>query len=668
MKRVALISEHASPLAIIGGPDAGGQNVYVGQLARNLAASGYLVDVFTRRDSELLPECAEWVKGVRIVHVPAGPPEHLRKEELLPHMPAFTSWTTRFMRRQRPGYDIVHANFFMSGLAAADIKRALGIPFVVTFHALGRVRRQHQGDADHFPDERFDIEDRIVTEADALIAECPQDEEDLIGLYNADPARITIIPCGFDQTEFSPVSKALARVAIGLPPDEPLLLQLGRMVPRKGVDNAIRGFGRLVHEHRITARMLIVGGEAEDPDPSADPEIRRLMDVADEEGVADRVRFLGRRGRDVLNYYYNAADVFISTPWYEPFGITPVEAMACSTPVVGSNVGGIKFTVRDGETGYLVTANDPDALADRVAHLYRNPKLLSVFGRQAVRRANDLFTWQKVATAVAELYEQVITAAQPEEGGLEEIALVDRTFDAAALALATSRHRLRRPVVEAARSIGDAVLAGGKVLVCGNGGSAADAQHFAAELVGRFKRAERRALPALALTSDTAVLTAWANDIDFDEVFARQVEAHGRPGDVLVAMSTSGRSRNVIRALETARERGLRCIGLLGGTGGDAAELADQVLLVPSPDAQRIQEVHGVLVHVLSELVEEQVAGGRAERAGAGAVPTIWELQRRRAAPVERSAAGGRRGPRQKVADAADRPESVGAAGRNRNA
>ena len=646
MKRVALISEHASPLAIIGGPDAGGQNVYVGQLARNLAASGYLVDIFTRRDSDLLPECAEWVKGVRIVHVPAGPPQRIPKEDLLPHMSTFTRWTTRFMRRQRPGYDIVHANFFMSGLVAAEIKQTLGIPFVITFHALGRVRRQHQGDADRFPDERFEIEDRIVAEADALVAECPQDEEDLIGLYNADPGRITVIPCGFDATEFSPVSKALARVAIGYPPDEPLLLQLGRMVPRKGVDNAIRGFARLVRDHGVAGRMLVVGGEAEDPDPNEDPEVRRLMDVAREEGVADRVEFLGRRGRDVLNHFYNAADVFISTPWYEPFGITPVEAMACGTPVVGSNVGGIKFTVRDGETGYLVAPNDPDALAERIAHLYHNPKLLSVFGRQAVRRANDLFTWPKVASAVAELYEKVIAAAQPEEqGGLEEIAVVDRTFDEATLTLAMARQRLRRPIVEVARSIGDALATGGKVLVCGNGGSAAQAQHLAAELVGRFKRGERRALPVIALTTDTAVLTAWANDVGYDEVFARQVEAHGRPGDVLIVLSTSGRSRNIVRALEVGRERGLRCLALLGGTGGDAAELADDVLLVPAADAQRIQEIHGVLVHLLSELVEDQFAAGRGHVETAAPVPTIWELQQRRSSP---DSAAGRRSARRR--------------------
>jgi len=286
-RRVALISEHASPLALLGGTDSGGQNVYVGQLARHLACLGYDVDVFTRRDSETLPEQVEWMNGVRIVHVPAGPPARLRKERLLPHMAEFTAWMIRFITRERRPYHLLHANFWMSALAAAEIKRALDIPFVVTFHALGRVRRFHQREADEFPDDRFVIEDRVVAEADHVIAECPQDEEDLIRLYNADPARITIVPCGFDPMEFWPVSKQFARIALGLPQDQRVILQLGRLVPRKGIDNVIRGLGRLRREHRVDARLLIVGGDDRDaPTPLA----RRTWS---EQGQASR---RGRRG------------------------------------------------------------------------------------------------------------------------------------------------------------------------------------------------------------------------------------------------------------------------------------------------------------------------------------------------------------------------------------
>lgn len=615
-RRIALISEHASPLAPLGGVDAGGQNVYVAEVAKNLAAIGYEVDVFTRRDSRLLPETATWVRGVRIVHVPAGPPEQIRKEDIYVHMEEFSDFVIGYCRRQG-GYDLVHANFFMSGLVASRLKEALGIPFVITFHALGRVRRRHQRAADEFPDDRFAVEDKIVAEADRIIAECPQEEEELIRFYDADPLRIRMIPGGFDPAEFWPIGKELARVALGIPPTDKVVLQLGRMVPRKGVDNAISGFARLVREHEICARMLVVGGASAVPDPASDPELARLMEHATCEGVAERVDFVGAKGRDSLRWYYSAADIFVSTPWYEPFGITPVEAMACGTPVVGSNVGGLKFSVRDSETGYLVPPRNPERLAERLAHLYSHPKLLSTFSQQAIRRANDLFGWPKVTTEIAGLYEEVL--AEGASGRLNSIldaAAVDRTF-AAAAATVQNVARLSRPaIVSCSEVLLDCFEGGGKVLVCGNGGSAADAQHFAAELVGRFRLRDREALPVIALTSDGAILTAWSNDHGFEDVFARQVEALGRPGDVLVGISTSGMSANVIRACEAAHSRGMHTVALAGSGGGELAGLAGTSVVVPASSTQRIQEAHIVTIHALCELIEEHIGAGRRVRRG----------------------------------------------------
>src|SRR3954471_12950188 len=207
-KRIALISEHASPLAAAGGVDSGGQNIYVAQVARQLARLGYPVDVFTRRDHAALPDVLEWMPGVRVVHVRAGPAAYVRKEDLLRFMPDFCAETAAFVR-EHGGYLLAHANFFMSGMAALRLKHELGLPFVVTFHALGRVRRLHQGSADGFPPERLAIEERAVAEADAVIAECPQDEEDLVRLYDADPLRVRPIPCGFDPAEFAPMNRAV---------------------------------------------------------------------------------------------------------------------------------------------------------------------------------------------------------------------------------------------------------------------------------------------------------------------------------------------------------------------------------------------------------------------------------------------------------------------------
>ena len=152
-----------------------------------------------------------------------------------------------------------------------------------------------------------------------------------------------------------------------------------------------------------------------------------------------------------------------------------------------------------------------------------------------------------------------------------------------------------------------ALKARGKVLVFGNGGSAADAQHFAAELVGRFVR-DRIALPALALTTDPSIITAVGNDLGFDAIFRRQVEAHGRPGDVAIGITTSGQSPNVVEALRVARERGLVTVGLTGRGGGKVASLVDHLIDVPHHDTARIQEVHAMAVHVLCQIVEEAFA------------------------------------------------------------
>jgi D-inositol-3-phosphate glycosyltransferase len=629
-KRVALISEHASPLGVLGGVDSGGQNVYVGQIAQHLVALGYEVDVFTRRDSDRLPEIAEWVSGIRIIHVPAGPATFVRKEELLPFMDDFTSYLVHFCKCQRQTYELMHANSWMSGLVAAELKRTLDLPFVITFHALGRVRRLHQGQADEFPDRRFEIEDRIVAEADRILAECPQDEEDLVRHYNADPAKITIIPCGFDPTELAPISKPLARFALNLPPEERVILQLGRMVPRKGVDTAIRGFARLIKQHQVPARLLIVGGESEDANPALTPEIGRLLAIAQDEGVADCVSFLGRRGRETLKYYYSAADVFVTVPWYEPFGITPVEAMACGTPVVGSNVGGIKYTVRDGETGYLVPPKDPERLGERLAYLYQHPKLLSMLSRQAIRRANDLFTWSKIAAAVAAVYEEVLAAGQSRgRADGEQLAVINRGWDDARELLEESQRRLQPFLVEAADAMSACLNKGGRIFVYGSGGCAAQAQYVAASLMGGFQEHYSEGLPVLALNADSTWLTIGARDVSGDQIFARQVAALGRAGDMLLGISTSGRARTLIEAFEAARQRGLACVALLGGDGGALRELADVALVVPSSETPRVQEIELILIHLLCELVEKRCSGTRAPVAEASQAGP----RRQRAAP-----------------------------------
>jgi glycosyltransferase involved in cell wall biosynthesis len=315
-----------------------------------------------------------------------------------------------FIAEQGIEYQLIHANFFMSGWVAAEIKSILGTPYTVTFHALGYIRQLHQGNNDKFPQERCYIEKHVAESADWVIGECPQDKEDLINYYQVPAKKITIIPCGFSQDEFYPVEKKEARKKLHLHPDEPILLQLGRMVPRKGVDNVVKAIGYLKKKGK-KVHLLVVGGESEHPDLRQCPELNRLYQIAQENNVAGQIHFAGRKQREVLKYYYAAADIFVTTPWYEPFGITPLEAMACGTPVIGANVGGIKYSVLDGQTGALVTPNDPAELAQKIEELIFDQTKLTELSSNAINRVNTYFTWASVAGKVSSLYQQIIETA-----------------------------------------------------------------------------------------------------------------------------------------------------------------------------------------------------------------------------------------------------------------
>jgi D-inositol-3-phosphate glycosyltransferase len=400
--RLAMISEHASPLAALGGEDSGGQNVYVAELARRLGAMGHRVDVFTRRDSALLPTVVPFARGVRVVNLSAGPARRVPKDNLLPFMEEFRDGFYRFAREEPTAYDLAHANFWMSGWAACEAKKDLGLPFAQTFHALGEIKKREQGNADTSPKERRAVEFRILEEVDLVLATCPAEVEELTELYDADPSRLTVVPCGVDPELFRPVDRKEVRGALGLP-DRPMVVYVGRLVPRKGVDTLVEAFALL--PRRLDVRLVIVGGE-----PNGSSEEKRLSALARKLGVEARIIFAGSRPQEDLRRYYNAADVAVSAPHYEPFGMTPLEAMACATPVVGSRVGGIKTSVADCETGYLVPPKDPDALAGRLLRLLSDTALRDRMGRAARRRIEEHYTWERVAAFAATAFSEVAVA------------------------------------------------------------------------------------------------------------------------------------------------------------------------------------------------------------------------------------------------------------------
>ncbi|MGJ9420016.1 glycosyltransferase [Massilia sp. CMS3.1] len=400
---LALISEHASPLAAPGSIE-GGQDVYVANLARELALAGARVDIFTRRDAPAQAQVVQLDDKVRLIHVPAGPAHHLPKEQLLPWMDAFARFVIRFARRLAGPYDIVHANCFMSGMVAQQLKLALGIPYVITFHALGDARRLGQRTADAFAPERTRIEAALMRQADRIMAGCAQDRLDMEQLYGAASSRITIAPRGFAPDEFWPVPRTAARAQLGLDPRRFTVLQLGRLMPRKGVDTVIQGLATLRERHGVDADLLVVGGA----DGSEDLELARLKALACQLGIDGHVRFVGQQPRAALRLWYGAADVLVATPWFEPFGITPVEAMACARPVIGSEVGGIKSTVVDGLTGFLIPSRDPRALAERLALLQADPALGMRMGVEGLVRAWRHYTWRALAQQACAVYADVL--------------------------------------------------------------------------------------------------------------------------------------------------------------------------------------------------------------------------------------------------------------------
>ncbi|MFI5973324.1 glycosyltransferase [Streptomyces sp. NPDC051452] len=387
--RVAMVSEHASPLAALGGPDAGGQNVYVAQLARQLARRGHLVTVYTRRDSTSLPDRVTLIDGVQLVHVPAGPPTPVPKDELLPYMPEFGDFLARQWATSPP--DVVHAHFWMSGLAALTGTRGLGVPVVQTYHALGTVKKRYQGAADTSPAARLAIEEAIGHECARIIATCSDEVAELKAMGLPED-RISVVPCGVDPDAFAPVA----------PPRPPgvrrRLLTVGRLVPRKGFDHAIRALAGVPD-----AELLIAGG----PEAhllGSEPEAARLHRIAGEYGVSDRVTLLGGVGRARMPRLMSQADLVLSLPLYEPFGIVPLEAMACATPVVATAVGGQLDTVVDGTTGVLVPADHDYDLGAVVRSLLADPDRLARYGAAGRERVLAHYTWDRVADGVAGAY------------------------------------------------------------------------------------------------------------------------------------------------------------------------------------------------------------------------------------------------------------------------
>ncbi len=381
--RLAMLSLHTSPLAQPGEGDSGGMNVYVRELAGAIARRGVDVEVYVRRSSTEIAEVVDVEPGLRVVQVEAGPPD-LAKEGLPTILGAFADGVERPLDRFDP--TAVHGNYWLSGVVAHDLKHRFGIPLLMTFHTLGAVKRA-MGDDE--PQERIDAEQRIIGCADVVLANGLPEREQLIGLYEADRARVEIVSPGVDRAIFSPGSRDGARRALSLD-DTPRALFVGRIQPLKGLDVAVRALARSMH---ADLRLSVVGG------PSGVEGRRTLAEVRElavELGVVDRIDWHPPQPHHLLSSWYRAADVVVMPSRSESFGLVALEAAACGTPVVATAVGGLRSLVHHGETGFLVEGRDPDGFAHSIDRIIGDASGAAAM-RAATQAVADEHTWSSGA-------------------------------------------------------------------------------------------------------------------------------------------------------------------------------------------------------------------------------------------------------------------------------
>jgi D-inositol-3-phosphate glycosyltransferase len=411
IRRVAMLSVHTCPLATLGGKETGGMNVYVRDLGREFSRRGIYVDVFTRSQNPRLPRVSPRLghRG-RVIHLPAGPEAPYDKNLVFDHLPEFSEGVIRFVEREQVSYDVLYSHYWLSGEVAWTLRERWGTPIVQMFHTLGHMKnRVAQRLSERESGRRIESETRIVGFADRLVAATPAEKAQLTWLYGADPCRISVVSPGVDLRRFHPIDKALAKSAIGAPEDRRMILFVGRIEPLKGIDTLLRAVALVAQNHPNwlpNACVAIIGGDPSKDGRAENAEMARLQALWTELGIGELVTFLGAKDQDTLQYYYSAAEVVVMPSHYESFGMVALEAMACGTPVIASQVGGLAFVVRDGVTGFHVPERDPQALAAKIELLLSDEPLRMRLGHRATCWAES-YGWPVIADRLLDLFQGV---------------------------------------------------------------------------------------------------------------------------------------------------------------------------------------------------------------------------------------------------------------------
>ncbi len=389
------MSVHASPLAL-GGSGTGGQHTHVTSLAEALGRRGLEVRVYTRRDAAAPGDVVTTAGGITVEHVPAGPAEDLPADALLPHVGDFGRRLAAHWRDDAARPDVIHSHFWLSGLAALTATAEHRIPVVQTYHGLGTVKRRVLKDHDGSPEARIGLERTLGTMVDRVVAQC-EDEVTELGRMGIRRSDTVIVPSGVDGELFAPSGPRADHLRAGMR----RILSVGPLVPRRGFADLIEALRRVPG-----AELVVVGGPAPDHLDRA-PQARRLMELADRCGVGDRVRLIGAVAQHELPGWYRSADVLACAPWYEPFGLTPLEAMSCGVPVVAYEVGGIAESVIDNVTGLLVPPRDVPALAGALRGLLGDEVRRMSYASAAIDRVRSRYTWERTAADVERVYRAV---------------------------------------------------------------------------------------------------------------------------------------------------------------------------------------------------------------------------------------------------------------------
>ncbi|MFD5827660.1 D-inositol-3-phosphate glycosyltransferase [Lentzea sp. NPDC060358] len=367
MRRVAVLSLHTSPLEQPGTGDAGGMNVYIVQTATRMAQRGVEVEIFTRATSSELPPVVELAPGVRVRNVVAGPFEGLGKEELPGQLCAFSAGVLRAEARHEPGYyDAIHSHYWLSGQVGWLVRERWGVPLVHTAHTLAKVKNLAMAAGDT-PEPRMRVigEEQVVAESDRLVANTDIEAAELVKLYDADAAKVAVVPPGVDLDRFTPGDQRAARQELGIGQDAVVLAFVGRIQPLKAPDVLLRAAAEmLVRDPGLRSKLvvLIVGG----PSGSGVERPKALEELAVQLRIADVVRFLPPQPGAALARVYRAADLVAVPSHNESFGLVALEAQACGTPVVAAAVGGLPVAVNDGISGVLVHGHEPGEWAEAI--------------------------------------------------------------------------------------------------------------------------------------------------------------------------------------------------------------------------------------------------------------------------------------------------------------